>query len=200
MLGQALEFRNSDPEAHNVHGRPQVVDGWNFMMSRPGATRDVYFDKPEVGIPVGCDVHPWMRAYSRCSTNPYFAVTPADGTVTLSNVPPGDYVVGVWHETLGTQEQSGHRGAEGQRGRQLMYQANRGDRSRGEKRAARRRTRAAGARPSRAIRSPDAGPGSEALHGLRLLVEPVRAPQPISTIERQRDRVGGGTSRAARSS
>jgi plastocyanin len=102
MVGQPLQFRNSDQEAHNVHGRPQVVNAWNFLMSRPNSTREVFFDKPEVGIPVSCDVHPWMRAYVSVFDHPYFAVTPDDGTVTLNTVPPGDYVVGVWHETLGT--------------------------------------------------------------------------------------------------
>lgn len=102
MVGQALQFRNSDQEAHNVHGRPQVAEGWNFLMSRPNSTRDVYLSKPEIGIPIGCDVHPWMRAYVSVLDNPYFAVTPPDGTVTLAGVPPGDYVIGVWHETLGT--------------------------------------------------------------------------------------------------
>ncbi|MGH3584659.1 MAG: hypothetical protein ACRDUB_23935, partial [Mycobacterium sp.] len=102
MIGQPLQFRNSDQEPHNVHGRPQTVDGWNFLMSRPNSTRDVFFDKTEVGIPVGCDVHPWMRAYVSVIDNPFFAVTPASGAVTLQTVPPGDYVVAVWHETLGT--------------------------------------------------------------------------------------------------
>ena len=102
MVGQPLQFRNSDQEAHNVHGRPKEVDSWNFLMSRPNSTRDVTFDKPEVGIPVSCDVHPWMRAYVSVFDNPYFAITPSDGTVTLKSVPPGDYVVAVWHETLGT--------------------------------------------------------------------------------------------------
>lgn len=106
MVGQPLQFRNSDQEAHNVHGRPQEVDSWNFLMSRPNSTRDVVFDKPEVGIPVSCDVHPWMRAYVSVFDNPYFAVTPADGTVTLQPLPAGDYVVGVWHETLGTLSKS----------------------------------------------------------------------------------------------
>ena len=102
MVGQPLRFRNSDQEAHNVHGRPKTVDAWNFLMSRPGSTHDVTFDKPEVGIPVGCDIHPWMRAYVSVFSDPYFAVTPADGTVTLKGVPPGDYVVAAWHESLGT--------------------------------------------------------------------------------------------------
>jgi plastocyanin len=102
MVGQPLEFRNSDPEAHNVHGRPKDVDAWNFLMSRPGSTRSVTFDKPEVGIPVGCDIHPWMRAYASVFDHPYFAVTPSSGAATLTPVPAGDYVVAVWHETLGT--------------------------------------------------------------------------------------------------
>ncbi|MEO8601557.1 MAG: hypothetical protein ABI629_03165 [bacterium] len=101
MVGQPLQFRNSDTEGHNVHGRPQVAEAWNFLMSRQGATRDVFFSKPEVGIPVGCDIHPWMRAYVSAFDNPYFGVSSADGTVTLKNVPPGDYVIGAWHPTLG---------------------------------------------------------------------------------------------------
>lgn len=105
MAGQALEFRNSDQEAHNVHGRPQVVKAWNFLMSRPNSSREVVLDRAEVGIPISCDVHPWMRAYASVFDHPYFAVTPDTGSVTLTTVPPGDYVVGVWHETLGTLSQ-----------------------------------------------------------------------------------------------
>jgi plastocyanin len=102
MVGQPLQFRNSDQEAHNVHGKPKDVDAWNFLMSRPNSTRDVVFDKPEIGIPVSCDVHPWMRAYVSVFNHPYFAVTPSDGTATLRTVPPGQYVVGAWHESFGS--------------------------------------------------------------------------------------------------
>ena len=37
--------------------------------------------------------------------HPYFAVTGADGTFQLSNVPPGNYTIEVWQEELGKQEQ-----------------------------------------------------------------------------------------------
>jgi len=104
-VGQPLQFLNSDPEAHNVRGRPTTVDGWNFMMSRPQSTRTLYFDQPEIGIRVGCDVHPWMSAYVSILAHPYFGITSADGTVRLRDVPPGDYVIGTWHETLGVREQ-----------------------------------------------------------------------------------------------
>jgi plastocyanin len=105
MVGQSLQFRNSDAESHNVHGRPQVADAWNFLMSRQGAARDVLFTKPELGIPVDCDIHPWMHAYVSVFDNPYFGITGADGSVVLKTVPPGTYVVGVWHPTLGSMVQ-----------------------------------------------------------------------------------------------
>ncbi|MBI3784574.1 MAG: hypothetical protein HY270_14365 [Deltaproteobacteria bacterium] len=105
MVHQPIVFRNSDAEAHNVHGRPQILSTWNFMMSRPGATRTLTFDKPEVGVPIGCDIHPWMAGSITVVGNPYFGVTKADGIVNLTKVPPGDYVVGVWHEKLGVKEQ-----------------------------------------------------------------------------------------------
>src|SRR5262249_51996338 len=105
MVGQPVQFTNGDQDPHNVHGQPRVVSGWNFIMSKKGSTRTLNFDKSEVGIPVGCDIHPWMHAYLSVLPNPYFAVTPADGSIAFASVPPGDYVVAVWHEKLGTQEQ-----------------------------------------------------------------------------------------------
>jgi plastocyanin len=105
MVGQPVDFRNSDPEAHNVHGRPSVVKGWNFMMSRRGSIRTLTFDKPEVAVPIGCDIHPWMTGFVAVVPNPYAGVTTDEGEVILRNVPPGDYTVGVWHEKLGTKEQ-----------------------------------------------------------------------------------------------
>jgi plastocyanin len=105
MLGQPLQFHNNDPEAHNVRGRPQTVDAWNFMMSRPQSTRTLYFDEAEIGIRVGCDIHPWMRAYVSILPHPYFGITGTNGVVKLDGLPPGDYVVATWHETLGTREQ-----------------------------------------------------------------------------------------------
>ena len=104
-VGQPLEFVNSDPEAHNVHASPKVAKGWNFMMSQRNARRTVYFTVPEVGVPVRCDVHPWMLAYVSAFSNPYFGISPAESPVTLAPVPPGQYVVGVWHRELGMKEQ-----------------------------------------------------------------------------------------------
>src|SRR5207302_8255717 len=58
----------------------------------------------EVSIPVKCNIHPWMHGYMSVVKGPH-AVTNADGTYTLENVPPGNYTLTAWQETYGTQTQ-----------------------------------------------------------------------------------------------
>jgi hypothetical protein len=89
---------------HNVHATPNEVKGWNISLSKQGVQREIRVAKPEVMIPLKCDVHPWMRGWLGVLDHPYFAVTGADGAFTLPNVPAGDYVVGSWHERFGTRE------------------------------------------------------------------------------------------------
>jgi len=45
-----------------------------------------------------------MQGWLGVLDHPYFGVSGPDGRVTLRNVPPGEYVVGVWHERFGTRE------------------------------------------------------------------------------------------------
>ena len=104
QVGQAIRFVNSDPTLHNVHGRPAGSSAWNVSLARKGANRTVRVGVPEVGVSVRCDLHPWMQGWLGVVDHPYFAVTGADGHFTLPNVPPGDYVVAVWHERFGTRE------------------------------------------------------------------------------------------------
>jgi hypothetical protein len=61
------------------------------------------FSKPEIGIPVKCNVHAWMRAYVHVLDHPYFSVTGAEGTFEIGNLPPGEYTLEAWHEKLPAQ-------------------------------------------------------------------------------------------------
>jgi plastocyanin len=103
QVGQPVRFLNSDALGHNVHGVPAEARGWNFMLPVKGASRETTIDTEEPAIEIKCDIHPWMTAYIGVFDHPYFAVTGADGRFTLSQVPPGEYAVGVWHERLGMQ-------------------------------------------------------------------------------------------------
>jgi plastocyanin len=104
MVGQPVEFANSDDTNHNIHPMPQKNQEWNESEAPKEAGKVKTFDREEVMIPVKCNIHPWMRAYIGVVRHPFFAVTGDEGTFTLKGVPPGDYTVEVWQEKYGTQD------------------------------------------------------------------------------------------------
>ena len=105
QVGQPITIRNSDDTLHNIHPRPTVNSEFNVGQARKGMEATKSFDKEEVMIPVGCDVHPWMRSYISVLNHPFFAVSGDDGTYEIKNVPAGEYEVEVFHEKLKTQTQ-----------------------------------------------------------------------------------------------
>ena len=58
-------------------------------------------ERPEWPIRVQCDVHPWMGGYWISAETPYVALTDANGTFKIGDLPPGDYEVEIWQEKLG---------------------------------------------------------------------------------------------------
>jgi plastocyanin len=105
QTGQPLQVINSDPVTHNIHPMAEVNREWNHSqgMGDPPITRK--FLKPEIMVPVKCNIHSWMHAYIGVLDHPYFAVSGDDGKFVIENLPPGTYTLGVWQEKLGTQEQ-----------------------------------------------------------------------------------------------
>jgi plastocyanin len=104
QTGQTLEVTNSDPVTHNIHPLAQINREWNHSQGEGDAPLARKFMTTEVMIRVKCNIHSWMHAFIGVVAHPYFAVTGADGTFEIRNVPPGDYVIEVWQETLGSQE------------------------------------------------------------------------------------------------
>jgi plastocyanin len=105
QVGQTLRVTNSDPVTHNIHPLAEINREWNHSQGQGDAPLARKFLKPEVMIRVKCNIHSWMHAFIGVLDHPYFAVTGADGTFEIGNVPPGNYVLEAWQETLGTQEQ-----------------------------------------------------------------------------------------------
>ena len=108
MVGQPIEFRNSDPTMHNVHMQPTVGGNQQFDISQPpngGTTRNA-FAKPELMIPVRCNNHPWMQAFLSVAPNPFFAVSGEDGHFAIHGLPPGTYTLVAVQEQLGQQQAS----------------------------------------------------------------------------------------------
>jgi plastocyanin len=103
MVGQTLRVKNSDPTNHNVHPLPKDNREWNQSQPPNAADLEESFPRPEVMIPVKCNVHPWMKAYIGVTKHPFNAVSGPDGTFTIKGLPPGDYTIEAWQEKYGTQ-------------------------------------------------------------------------------------------------
>jgi plastocyanin len=121
QAGQPLALKNSDTVSHNVHPMPANNREWNEQQSPATPAVQHRFARPEVMIPVKCNVHSWMHAWIGVVDNPYFAVTGPDGVFALPNVPPGDYTIAIWHEKLGEQKQQVHLDASGKAAISFTY-------------------------------------------------------------------------------
>lgn len=104
QVGQEVLARNSDPVMHNVHTQPDKNREKNVGIPAGADPYALEFKRPEVMVPVICDVHAWMKAWIGVVEHPFFAVTGADGSFRMDGVPAGEHTLGVWHETLGTRE------------------------------------------------------------------------------------------------
>lgn len=100
--GQPIKIKNSDDTLHNIHPRPTKNTEFNIGQPRKGMETTRTFDKEEILIPVGCDVHPWMRSYIAVLSHPYFAVTKEDGSFEIKGLPAGEYEVEANHPKLKT--------------------------------------------------------------------------------------------------
>lgn len=107
MVGQPVQFTNSDPTMHNIHMMPTVQGNQPVDISQrpagPGNKKEdtVTFGKPELMMPVRCNNHPWMQAFINAAPNPFFAVSDADGKFTIKGLPPGTYTLVADQENMG---------------------------------------------------------------------------------------------------
>jgi plastocyanin len=100
--GQTFNIVNDDGILHNIHTTSKVNPPFNQAQPKFQKTIAKKFDKPEI-VKLACDVHNWMNGWVVVQAHPYYALTGADGTFKIPNVPAGSYDVKFWHEKLGEQ-------------------------------------------------------------------------------------------------
>jgi plastocyanin len=103
-VGARVAVKNSDDVQHNAKGffQSKATLKFNPLSSSRSTippSDETTLDRAGNYI-VGCDIHLWMSAYMRAVPHPYHAITGADGTCTLTDVPPGQYRLACWHEGM----------------------------------------------------------------------------------------------------
>jgi len=96
QVGAGVTFPNLDPIYHSAFSTfsGQIFD---LGLYPPGTSRTVTFRHSGI-VRVFCNIHPSMSAVIVVLENPWFAVSDAAGAFSIPNVPPGEYLMRVFHE------------------------------------------------------------------------------------------------------
>jgi plastocyanin len=99
QVGQTILIKNSDPVAHNTNISPPIGASGNFNIPGGGSAQFTFNRDLKSPFAVNCSVHPWMKAWMFPRKDPYVAVSAADGTFSIKNLPAGEPLeFEVWHE------------------------------------------------------------------------------------------------------
>ncbi len=98
--GQKLTLKNSDAIGHNCH----IVtfnNEENVNLVAGGSVEMVLKKADRVPGTVVCDIHKWMEGLVLVRDEPYAAITAADGTFQIDNLPAGNWKFQFWHKKVG---------------------------------------------------------------------------------------------------
>jgi plastocyanin len=112
QTGTAITFPNSDNIRHSVYSfsKPR---SFTLKLYAGTPANPVVFDQPGIVV-LGCNIHDTMVAWLLVVNTPFYTRTAADGSASLSGLPPGDYMLRAWNNSM-ADEQAGealHVGAE----------------------------------------------------------------------------------------
>jgi plastocyanin len=101
--GSMVEFPNRDPFFHNVFS---LFEGKRFDLGlyEAGTTRVVRFDRPGISY-IFCNIHPEMSGVVITMGTPLYAIANADGQVSIADVPYGRYMLHIWSEGMGPENE-----------------------------------------------------------------------------------------------
>lgn len=102
-VGQTLRLHNSDPVSHNVNGGSfRKNTPFNDNLPPEASVDKVLKNEERLGVPLSCGSHGWMKSYVLVKKTPYIAVSDADGTFEIRNLPAGEKLeFKTWHAPSG---------------------------------------------------------------------------------------------------
>jgi len=101
QTGQPLIIKNSDTVGHNSNVATLKNPPSNSLIPAGGESSIPFANEEAIPAQVTCNIHPWMKAWVVVRPNPYAAVSAADGSFEIKNVPAGEVELQLWHEKAG---------------------------------------------------------------------------------------------------
>lgn len=98
LEGTEVSFPNSDETRHHVYS---FSDAKTFELRLYAGTPadPIVFEHTGV-VSLGCNIHDWMLGYIFVVSTPAYDKSGEDGAARLSNLPPGEYEVRIWHPRM----------------------------------------------------------------------------------------------------
>lgn len=97
-VGTSVDFPNRDTVRHHVYSfSPTKTFELKLYAGKPASP--VVFERPGIAV-LGCNIHDNMVAWVVVVDSPYYGHSATSGSVTLDNVPPGNYRLRTWHAAM----------------------------------------------------------------------------------------------------
>lgn len=93
-----VRFPNSDNIRHHVYSF-SPAKRFELRLYHGGTAEPVLFDQPGQ-VALGCNIHDSMLGYIYVVDSEWFAVSDAEGQLSIKDVPPGEYQLQVQHPRL----------------------------------------------------------------------------------------------------
>ena len=101
QTGQTLILKNSDSVGHNSNVATLKNPPSNSLIAAGSESKLTFKVEEAIPAQVTCNIHPWMKAWVLIRPNPYGAISAADGSFEIKNLPAGDIELQLWHEKAG---------------------------------------------------------------------------------------------------
>ena len=83
------------------HPRSGVGSEYHKHLAGDPSVQLVHMTKDRRIFVMQCGFHAYMESWGLAVENPYYAITSADGTYAIPDVPPGEYTLVAWHPQTG---------------------------------------------------------------------------------------------------
>ncbi len=98
---QTLQIKNADAVGFGFHLQSIRNESVNLLVAPKSEKRLTFSSSEKIPLPFRSNHQIWTTGFLLVHNNPYFAVSSADGSFTMSGLPLGKWEFRAWHEKAG---------------------------------------------------------------------------------------------------